>query len=604
MEYQSVFELLRAVVEKNGDRPAYRFKRGGTWHDVSWNEHLAMVRAVAKALMALGVKKGDRVNILGQTRLEWVQSDFGIGACGGVTVGIYPSSLGPECAYIANHCDAEVLFVENQEQLEKMLQVRAETPAIKHVVRWDGPGDPASDVLGWQEFLEKGTAISDDELDQRAAAIRPDDLASLVYTSGTTGVPKGVMLTHDNLLFTGGSVGESLYHEPHFVTLLFLPLAHVFARLIAFVALYAGLTLAFAESIQAVGENLKEVKPHFIASVPRVYEKVFGKITSGVEEAGGLKEKLFNWAVGVGRQVSVLQQAHKPVTGLLKLKHALADKLVLQKIQAAMGGRLVYAISGAAPLNKEIAEFFHACGVLILEGIGMTENTSFSNVNRINNNKFGTVGQPGPGVEQKIAEDGEVLFRGRNVMKGYFKNDEATAETIDSDGWLFTGDIGEIDAEGFLKITDRKKDLIVTAGGKNVAPQRIERIMRTSHFISQVVAIGDKRKFISALVTLDPETLPGWAEKKEIAYGDLAELADNPEVIKLIGGEIEERNRQLASFETVKTFRILPRDLTIETGDMTPSLKIKRKVVLKKYADLVEQLYADSDKEVTAPNQR
>jgi long-chain acyl-CoA synthetase len=601
MAYQSVYELLREIVEKNGDRPAYRFKRDGAWHDVSWNEHLAMVRAVAKALMALGVEKGDRVNILGQTRLEWVQSDFGITACGGVTVGIYPSSLGPECAYVANHCDAEILFVENQEQLEKILKVRTEIPAVKHIVRWDGPGDPANEVLGWQEFLEKGTAVADDDLDQRAGTIRPEDLASLVYTSGTTGVPKGVMLTHDNLLFTGGAVDQSLYHEPHYVTLLFLPLAHVFARLITFVALYSSLTLAFAESIQAVGENLREVRPHFIASVPRVYEKVFGKITSGVEEAGGIKEKLFNWAVGVGRQVSLLQQADKPVTGLLKLKHSLANKLVLHKIQAAMGGRLVYAISGAAPLNKEIAEFFHACGVLILEGIGMTENTSFSNVNRIDNNKFGTVGQPGPGIEQKIAEDGEVLFRGRNVMKGYFKNEEATAETFDSDGWLLTGDIGEIDDEGFLKITDRKKDLIVTAGGKNVAPQRIERILRTSHFISQVVAVGDKRKFISALVTLDPEAMPAWAEEKKISYGDISELAENPEVVKLIGNEIEDRNRQLASFETVKTFRILPRDLSIEDGDLTPTLKIKRKIVLGKYADLVEQLYADADQETAVP---
>ena len=595
MEYRSVFELLREGVDKNRDRVAYRYKSGGTWHDVTWGEHWAMVRAVAKGLIALGVAKADRVSILGQTRLEWVQADFGIGACGAVTVGIYPSNLGPDCAYIVNHSESAVIFVEDQEQLDKLMEVRSEIPRVTHFIRFDGPGDPANNVVSWKEFLGEGASVTDEQLEQRAGEIQPDDLASLVYTSGTTGVPKGAMITHGNLLATSASATGSLYIEPYFVTLLFLPLAHVFARLIVYVTMRTCVTLAFAESLAVVAANLKEVRPHFIASVPRVFEKVYGKITSDVAEAGGIKEKLFNWAIGVGRQVSALQQANRPVTGFLKLKHALANKLVFQKIQAALGGRLVYAISGAAPLNKEIGEFFHACGILILEGLGMTENTSFTNVNRFDRNKFGTVGPPGPGIEMKLADDGEILFRGENVMKGYYKSPDETAETIDADGWLHTGDIGEIDEDNYLKITDRKKDLIITAGGKNVAPQRIERILRTSQYISQVVAIGDKRKFIAALVTLDPEAIHTWAEQKGITYADVSELAKNPEVVKLIGREIEEKNDQLASFESVKTFRILPRDLSIEEGELTPTMKTKRKVVLDKYADLVEELYARGD---------
>jgi long-chain acyl-CoA synthetase len=400
------------------------------------------------------------------------------------------------------------------------------------------------------------------------------------------------MITHRNLLFTSGSVSGSLLVAPHFVMLLFLPLAHVFARLIVYVCTFNAVTIAYAESIQTVPDNLREIRPEFIVSVPRIYEKVYDRITSGVEEAGGVKAKLFHWAVGVGRQVSVLQQAKRPIPGMLGLKHKLATKLVLGKIQAAFGGRLVYAISGAAPMNKDIAEFFHACGIYILEGLGMTENTSFSNVNRFDNNKFGTVGPTGPGIEMKLSEDGEVLFRGDNVVKGYYRDPEGTAETFGSDGWLRTGDIGEIDEDGFLRITDRKKDIIVTAGGKNVAPQRIERILRTSHYIAQAVAIGDKRQFISALVTLDPDSVPAWAKAKGIAFESVEDLASSSEVMKLIEAEVEDKNGQLASFESVKKFRLLPRDLSIEAGELTPTLKIKRKVVLEKFGDLVDGMYA------------
>jgi long-chain acyl-CoA synthetase len=401
------------------------------------------------------------------------------------------------------------------------------------------------------------------------------------------------MITNANLLFTSQSVIDSLELAPHYKTLMFLPLAHVFARLIAYTCLRYPAPMAFAEDFTTVPQNLREIQPHFMASVPRLYEKAQDKIFAGVEEAGGVKKALFNWAVGVGRRVSAKKLANEPVTGLLAIQHNLARKLVLHKISDAMGGRLEWAISGAAPLNKAIGEFFHACDVNILEGIGMTENTSFSHVNRYDNNRFGTVGQPGPGIEARIAEDGEVLIRGGNVMKGYFKNDEATAETIDEDGWLYTGDIGEIDADGFLRITDRKKDLIVTAGGKNVAPQRIEQIMRTCPLIAQVVAIGDKRKFISALITLDPDAIQSWAVEKGLGDKGVEELAADPKVREVIEAEVMERNKQLASYESIKQFHILPRDFTIEGGELTPTMKVKRKVVTARYQAEIDAMYPE-----------
>jgi long-chain acyl-CoA synthetase len=539
------------------------------------------------------VAKGDRVCILSGTRLEWSLSDYGIVGCGAVTVGIYHSLLPHDCAYIVNHSDAEILFVENQEQLDKVLEVRDDLANLRQLVIFDGDSDPAHNLLSWDDFLDKGAEISDEQAKQRGEEVGPEDLASLVYTSGTTGVPKGAMITNGNLLFTSQSVIECLHLMPHYKTLMFLPLAHVFARLIAYTCLRYPAPMAFAEDFTTVPQNLREIRPHFMASVPRLYEKAQDKILAGVEEAGGIKKILFNWAIGVGRQVSAKKLANQPVTGLLAVQHGIAHKLVLHKISDALGGQLDWAISGAAPLNKSIGEFFHACGVNILEGIGMTENTSFSHVNRDDNNRFGTVGQPGPGIEARIAEDGEVLIRGGNVMKGYFKSPEATAETMDEDGWLLTGDIGEIDEDGFLRITDRKKDLIVTAGGKNVAPQRIEQIMRTCPLIGQVVAIGDKRKFISALITLDPDSIQQWAVEKGLGDKSVEELAADPSVREVIEAEVMERNKQLASYESIKKFHIVPTDFTIEGGELTPTMKVKRKVVTAKYQAQIDEMYPD-----------
>jgi long-chain acyl-CoA synthetase len=595
MQDQSIYALFKKISSANSDQVAYRYKSAGVWKNVTWREQAETCKKISKSLMALGVQKGDRVNILSQTRLEWIQCDFGIVNSGAATVGIYHTNLASDCAYIINHCDAEIIFVENQDQLNKVLQTRHDTPKLRHIVIFDGAGDADGGVLSFADFLRRGEKVSDAEYETRASSLRLDDLASLVYTSGTTGVPKGAMITHENLLFVSESAAQCLYLVPDYETLLFLPLAHVFARLIIYFCLNRGLTVAIAESIEKVADNLKEIRPHFVCSVPRIFEKIYAKITTSAQDAGGIKEKLFNWALQTGYAVSRLQQNQQPIPGLLRFKHNLANKLVLHKIQAAFGGRLVWAVSGSAPLNKSIAEFFHACGILILEGIGMTENASFTNVNRYDHNKFGTVGPVGPGIEMKLAPDGEVLYRSKGNMKGYFKNPEATAETIDKDGWLYTGDIGEIDSDGFLKITDRKKELIITSGGKNIAPQRIERILRTSPFISQALAYGDRRKYITALVTLNREYVEPWAKAHGLVFERFEDLTGNSEIKNLIDVEIKAKNAELASFESVKKVAIIPQDFSIAGGELTPTLKLKRKVVTEKYGYLIEELYGSDE---------
>jgi long-chain acyl-CoA synthetase len=590
---KSIYELFKNVCEKNPDKVAYRYKDGGEWKPVTWRENQETCKSISKALMALGIAKDDKVNILCSPRLEWIQVDMATVSIGAVIVGIYSSYLADDCAYIINHSDAVVLFVENQEQLDKIDEIRDDLPYLKYIVIIEGEPLGVEGVITWQEFMAKGTSIADEEFLGRTSEIQSGDVASLVYTSGTTGIPRAAMLTHENLVFTSWSALESLTIEPHFENFLYLPLSHVFARIIVYVCLRAALTVNIGESREKIVENLQEVKPHFFATAPRLYEKAYIGITSKAMDAGGIKHKLFRWALGVGYAVSKLQQQNKPVTGSLAIKHKLAHKLVFSKIQALLGGNLVFAVSGAAPLNKAIAEFFHACDILVLEGIGMTENTSFTNVNRFDNNKFGTVGPLGPEIEQKIAPDGEVLFRGKNVMLGYYKDPEETAEAIDKDGWLHTGDIGEIDEDGFLRITDRKKAIIVTSGGKNVAPQRIEKIMRTSRYIDQAVVYGDRKKYLTGVVSIDPEQVEEWATKHGIQFSNREELNKHSKVKELIDNEVQDKNKSLSSFETLKKVIIAPIEFSIESGEMTASLKVKRKVVTENYRAQLDALYED-----------
>ena len=590
---KSIYALFKNVCEKNPDKVAYRYKADGEWKPVTWKENQETCRNISKSLMALGIEKDDKVNIICSPRLEWIQIDISTVSIGAVIVGIYSSNLADDCAYIINHSDAVVLFVENQKQLDKIAVIRDDLPNLKHIVMIEGTPSAVEGVITWQEFMAKGVNIADEEFLARASELQPGDVASLVYTSGTTGIPKGAMLTHENLVFTSWSALESLTVEPHYQNFLYLPLSHVFARIIVYVCLRAGMTVNIGESREKIVENLQEVKPDFFATAPRLYEKAYIGITSKAMDAGGVKHKMFRWALGVGYAVSKKQQKNEPVSGSLAIKHKLANKLVFSKIQTLLGGNLSFVVSGAAPLNKAIAEFFHACGVLVLEGIGMTENTSFTNVNRFDNNKFGTVGPPGPEIEQKVAPDGEVLFRGKNVMLGYYKNPEETAETIDRDGWLHTGDIGEIDEDGFLRITDRKKAIIVTSGGKNVAPQRIEKIMRTSRYIDQAVVYGDKKKYLTGVVALDPVQIEEWATKHGIQFSDPVELNKHPRVVGLIDNEVEEKNKSLSSFETLKKIIIAPNEFSVDSGEMTASLKVKRKVVTDSYRAQLDALYED-----------
>jgi len=590
---KSIYELFKNVCEKNADKVAYRYKAGGEWKPVTWKENQETCKNISKGLMALGIAKDDKVNILCSPRLEWIQVDIATVSIGAVIVGIYASNLADDCAYIINHSDAVVLFVENQKQLDKIAEIRVDLPYLKHIVIIDGDPSGVEGVITWQEFMAKGADIADEEFLARASELQPGDVASLVYTSGTTDIPKGAMLTHENLVFTSWSALESLTIEPHYENFLWLPLSHVFARIIVYVCLRAAITVNIGESRDKIVDNLQEVKPHFFGTAPRLYEKAYIGITSKAMDAGGIKHKMFKWALGVGYAASKRQQQNKPVSGSLAIKHKLANKLVLSKIQTLLGGNIVFVISGAAPLNKAIAEFFHACGILVLEGLGMTENTSFTNVNRFDNNKFGTVGPPGPEIEQKIAPDGEVLFRGKNVMSGYYKDPKETADTIDNDGWLHTGDIGEIDEDGFLRITDRKKAIIVTSGGKNVAPQRIEKIMRTSRYIDQAVVYGDRKKYLTGIVSIDQEQIEEWATKHGIQFSDWEVLSKHPKVVELLDNEVQEKNKSLSSFETLKKVIIAPIEFSIASGEMTASLKVKRKVVTDNYRAQLDALYED-----------
>lgn len=590
-DYRNIHEMVTATIVRCGDKTAFRWytSQGGT-DSVTWDQFAMHVRQVAKSLISLGVAKDNKVGIFSYTCYPWIAADVGITTAGAVTVGIYQSLLPKDCQYILNHSEAVVLFVENEELLKRVLEIRSKIPAIRKVVLFKGKTSGDEWIISFEEFLQLGKDIPDAQVQQRIDQTTSSDPAAIVYTSGTTGVPKGAVITHDNLTFTAESVRNSVETLPDDHMFLFLPLAHVFARIGTYAALLLGITVTLATSMDTIVEEIKKTKPDWFPSVPRIFEKVYSKVVSGAEAKGGVALMIFRWACKVGYQVSDLKVAKKPIPTLLGLQYSLATKLVFHKLQDALGGRLRWCVSGAAPLNANIARFFHAAGILVLEGIGMTENTSFTNVNRLDNYRFGWVGLPGPGVEQRVAPDGEIMFRGRNVMKEYYKMPEETAKTITPDGWLLTGDLGEIDQEGFLKIVGRKKELIITAGGKNIAPSPIEGAIATSKYINQVCLIGDRRKYITALVTLDADNIKAFAAEKAIPYQAFDELFKQPQVVELIGGEIELHNRDLPSFEQVKRFTILP-EFTIDNGMITPTLKVKKNVVMKVFEKEIEAMY-------------
>ena len=584
-------------VDRSGERPAQQFKQSADWKTVTWREVGDVVREVALGLLALGRGKGDAVALLSASRAEWVQADFAIFSAGCVTVPVYPTYPPDLIAYVVNDSGAKTIIVEDPGQLAKVLEARDKTPGLEQIVvmsGYDAPQPPKM-IMTWETLRRLGRESLDAQgstLAERVASTRPTDLATIVYTSGTTGPPKGVMQTHGNHVAAVTASKQATPVQEGWVHLLFLPLAHSFARLESFLGVAHGLTTAFAENLDKIGENLRETRPHFICSVPRVFEKVYGKILAGVEAGSPAKKRIFGWAVSVGRDVSRHQQRGQPVPATLELKRKLAHTLVFSKLHAALGGRLQWAVSGGAPLSRDIAEFFHAAGILLLEGYGLTETCPALTFNRPDRFKFGSVGQTLPGVQLRIAADGEILARGPNIATlGYFKQPEATREVFDPDGWFHTGDIGTIDGDGFLFITDRKKDLIVTAGGMNIAPQNIENLLKADPFISQVMIYGDRRPYPVALITVNPDELSKFAREQGILASETAVIVKHPKVVERIGRTVEEKNTQLQSYAKIKRFRVLATDFTLDGGELTPTLKVKRTVVSQKYRDAIEELY-------------
>jgi long-chain acyl-CoA synthetase len=596
MQAQSIPRMFFERAAARGQRPAQLRKQGAVWEAISWHALSDLVRHIAQGLLALGLPIGDRVAILSASRAEWVQCDLGILAAAGITVPIYPSSTDEQTAYILQNSEATMVFVDTPEQLEKLRRIQPQLPALRQIMLMGGqPPDAAPQVLSLADLIDRGAAAEDQtaELEARLQHLTLDQEATYVYTSGTTGPPKGVVQTHGNHLFMVQSCGAIMVAQEGDVNLLFLPLAHSFARLEEFLGLYVGLTTAFAESIDALAQNMQEVRPMLVFSVPRVYEKIYARVMAAGTSGSPLKQALFRWSVGVGRQISTLQQGQQPVPHLLRWKHALAHKLVFHKLHQTLGGRLRYFVSGGAPLSQEIAEFFHAAGMLILEGYGLTETCPALTANRYDHYKFGTVGTALPGVEVRLAPDGEILARGPNIAQGYYKRPQETAEVFCDNGWFATGDIGELDAEGFLRITDRKKDLIVTAAGKNVAPQNIENRLKTDRYISQAMVYGDRRKYLTAVLTLDLEEIVPYAHEHSITYKQPAELVTHPQIQALLTSRVAQCNQRLASYETIKKFIIAPADFTQESGELTPTLKVKRKVIIHKYQAELDKLYEE-----------
>src|SRR5467141_3537814 len=596
MAQETLARMLWSRVDRSGNRPAQQFKRDGRWHTLTWRQAGDIVEELALGLLALGRQKGDAVALLSASRVEWVHADMAILSAGCITVPIYPSYPPELIAYVVNDSQARTLIVEDSGQLAKALEARSKMERLEQIVVISGyePAQPPETVLTWEMLRRLGRDRREalkSTLAERVDSTTADDVATIVYTSGTTGPPKGVVQTHGNHVAALTAGAKTTPTRAEWTHLLFLPLAHSFARFESFLGPHQGLVTAFAENLDKVGDNLKEVQPHFICSVPRVYEKVYAKILAGVEAGSPAKKTIFNWAIGVGREVSRHQQRGQPLPAGLRLKRALAHKLVFSKLHAALGGRLQWAISGGAPLSRDIAEFFHAAGILILEGYGLTETCPAGTFNRPTRFKFGSVGQPLDNVEIKIAADGEILIRGANVAKGYLKQPEATAEVFEPSGWFHSGDIGRLDEDGFLFITDRKKDLIVTAGGMNIAPQNIENLLKTDPFISQAMVHGDRRPYPVALITLNAEELAKFAREQGILAVEPAVLVKHPKVLERVQRTVDDKNSELQSYAKIKKFLVLPEDFSQEGGELTPTLKVKRKVVSNKYMNTIEELY-------------
>jgi len=592
---QKIFERVR----ETPDLVLFINKEQGKWRDITWKEVGGIITEVSNGLLALGLKTDEKVCILSENRLEWLYADFGIISSGGVTAAIYPSNLSDEVEYIVNHCEAKIIFVSNAGQLKKLEGWETRMKGLKKIIMIEKLEDMPKDAITLADLRELGkkyTAEHPKAFEERLKSLTPDNLLTLIYTSGTTGPPKGAMLTHGNIIWVYHALEDVLEGllsmDNTDLTLSYLPYAHAYERIGGvYFSVFRNIKIAIAESVDKLTVNIAETKPTLLLGAPRVYEKIYSGLLKRIDAESPLKKKLFWWAIGVGKQVSPYRLNNKPVPLMLRPKFFLANLLIFKKIKERFGGRIKFMVSSAAPISPEILEFFSALDIMVLEGWGMTETSAPSTITRPGKLKLGTVGLPLKNVQIKIAQDGEILVKGGNVFKGYFKDPVQTKEGFEPDGFFHTGDIGEIDADGCLKITDRKKDLIITAGGKNIAPQNIENLMKTDMYISEFVSYGDNKKFLAGLVTLDEEAMKPWADAQGIKYKDMAELSQMPEVHKFIEGRIKELNKRLPSYSTIKRFVILPNQFTQEAGEITPTMKLKRKVVYKKYKDMLESLY-------------
>jgi len=588
-------KLFADSMAKNAARDLFYIKRDGVWKKYTYQESRDMIEDAAMGLRSLGYVKGDRVAIQSENRPEWTMTDYACAHFGFVSVAVYPTLIPEQIEYILNDSGTSVVFVSTREQVEKVIGIKGKVPSLRSLVVMDDENFDEDWIMTFAELRAKGAEFKKDKdytLESEGEKVQKDDLWTLIYTSGTTGNPKGVMLTQFNIASNVQATQAAVHFELNRTFLSFLPLSHSLERMGSHASFWIGSTTWFAEHMLKVIDNLQEARPHYMISVPRLYEKIYAGAQEKMAAGSPLKKKIAAWAMKVGSEASInyLQRNKKP-TGMLGIKYGIARKLVFSKITQVFGGNVIFGISGGAPLSKTIGEFFASAGILILEGFGLTETTPVTNVNPIDNIKFGYVGVNIPDVETRIADDGEIWFRGPNIMKGYYNNEAATKEVMDDDGWFATGDIGVVDEEGFLKITDRKKNLIVTSGGKNIAPANIENKLVASRYVDQLVVIGDRRNFLSAVIVPAFEVVAEWARENGIAFDGNEDLVTKPEVYELIEKDLAPRQEELARFEQVKKFVIVSTPFTIDNGFLTPSIKVKRKVVEQAYEKELNALY-------------
>ncbi|MCI4397924.1 MAG: long-chain fatty acid--CoA ligase [Acidobacteria bacterium] len=599
-EILTLCDLFFHVTEDH-DRPdLLKVKRDGAWQQISTREFKGVVRDLSCGLMSLGVKPGDKVVLLSEDRPEWPMAEFAILTAGAVNVALYPTLNAKDSAYIVNDSDAEIAVVSTPEQAAKLLSVKSAMPKLREVIVMDWREGIEPGCLQWEQILSRGRDFDKSQPGRHekvARAVVPDDLASIVYTSGTTGEPKGAMLTHRNFVENARGGMQVLSFKPSDQAIVFLPLSHVYERTADYCYFWSGASLAYAESIDKVAENMGEVKPTIGAAVPRFYEKVYAKILEQAAHAPYIKKVLIHFCVRTANEWAANWAAGKRAGAWLSFKHKLGDIILYGKIRAKMGGRLRFFISGGAPLPKELGLFFFGMGIKICEAYGLTETSPGLAGNGEERPRFGSIGRCVPNVQLKIAEDGELLAKGPNIMKGYYKKPEATAEVFTKDGWFMTGDIATVDAEGYYYITDRKKEILVTAGGKNVAPQPIENMLKMNKYVSQAVLIGDRRPYITALIVPNWENLKDYAKSKGLDLKEQSQFCGHPQIMHLYGNVLARTNAQLSHHEQIKKCRLLSRELTQEDGELTPTLKVKRRVIAERYGKVIESMYADGSDE-------